>query len=70
MRHLARTAGEAGIDYCYLVHTPAQAGWASAVRADIPRGFSPTLRFLLVAGWQRPEPFPDLDRIYVDIRDL
>jgi hypothetical protein len=32
--------------------------------------FAPELRYLMLAGWNRPEPFPRLERIYVDVRDL
>lgn len=69
MRHIAHLAREQDIDFCHLAHIESQA-WVSAVRADLPRIFAPVLRYLMLAGWDRPEPFPRLERIYVDVRDL
>lgn len=69
MRHLAHLAREQDIDFCHLAHIESQT-WVSAVRAELPRMFAPVLRYLMLAGWDRPEPFPRLERIYVDVRDL
>jgi len=69
MRHMTHLAREHDIDYCHLAHIESQT-WVSAVRAEVPRMFAPELRYLMLAGWNRPEPFPRLERIYVDVRDL
>ena len=69
MRHVTDLARQQDIDYCHLPHIDTQT-WVSAVRAEVPRIFAPELRYLMLAGWDRSEPFPQLERIYVDVRDL
>jgi GNAT superfamily N-acetyltransferase len=69
IRHLAHLAREHDIDFCHLPHIESQT-WVSAVRAEVPRIFAPVLRYRMLASWDRREPFPRLERIYVDIRDL
>jgi GNAT superfamily N-acetyltransferase len=69
IRHLAHLAREQDIDFCHLPHIESQT-WVSAVRAEVPRMFAPVLRYRMLASWDRREPFPRLERIYVDIRDL
>ena len=69
-RHLAGVARAEGIDYLYIVHIDSQRPWVEAVRADLPRAFAPVIPYVLFAGWDREEPFPTLERVYVDIRDL
>ncbi len=67
--HVAATAREREIDYCYIIHDQRD-DWIEAVRGDLPQAFAPILPYNLWAGWPRAEPFPDLGRVYVDIRDL
>jgi GNAT superfamily N-acetyltransferase len=69
MRHVTDCARQHDIDYCHLAHIDSQT-WVAAVRAEVPKMFAPELRYLMLAGWDRPEPFPQLEKIYVDIRDL
>jgi GNAT superfamily N-acetyltransferase len=68
MRRVESEAVRQGIDYCYIIHQPG-AAWLSAVRADVPRLFAPTIRYRLLARTAEG-PLPEFDRIYVDIRDL
>ncbi|MFQ6044768.1 MAG: GNAT family N-acetyltransferase [Gemmatimonadales bacterium] len=68
MRSVEQDAGECGIDYCYIIHTRADP-WISALRADIPRMFSPVVQYRLLAMTTDGSPLRLL-RPYVDIRDL
>jgi len=68
VRFVSARAREAGIDYLYI---PWVAGdeWVGAVKADLPRLFSPEICYVFYCvGWAgQPR---QLRRIYVDIRDL
>jgi GNAT superfamily N-acetyltransferase len=69
VRHVAREARERGIDWCHVVHTGRDA-WVPAVRAELPRLFSPVLRYRLLARRFGRTPLARLDRLHVDVRDL
>jgi GNAT superfamily N-acetyltransferase len=65
-------AGEArarGVDYCYVIHDHRDA-WVPFVRAGLPKPFAPVLSYNLWARWPRADPFPELGRVYVDVRDI
>jgi hypothetical protein len=68
VRFVSARAREAGIDYLYI---PWVAGddWVEAVRADLPRLFSPQIRYLLFST-DKGRAWGELSRVYVDIRDL
>ena len=68
MRHIARQAIQHGIDYCYIPHYPHE-NWVKAIRADVPRLFSPRINYHLMIKSLDTE-IPELNRIYVDIRDI
>jgi GNAT superfamily N-acetyltransferase len=68
MRAVAGDALERGIDFCYLTHSAREA-WLPVVRSDIPRLFAPNIPYHLLAK-SRTNGVPDLDRIYIDVRDL
>jgi GNAT superfamily N-acetyltransferase len=68
MRSIANQALKQGIDYCYLPHDPRDA-WLPALRADVPRLFSPVIPYRLLIKRTAREA-PRLDRVYVDVRDL
>jgi len=68
VRFVSARAREAGIDYLYI---PWVAGdeWVGAVKADLPRLFSPRIRYVFYCTDWGGQP-SQLSRIYVDIRDL
>lgn len=68
MRHVAGEARARGVDYCYVVHGPSD-GWIHRLRADIPRCFSPLLRYRLWVDLPARLAGP-LHAVYVDVRDL
>lgn len=68
-RFVSAQGRKAGIDYCYIVHDERDA-WIGDVRADLPKAFAPILAYNFWSGWARREPFPELGRVYVDVRDL
>ncbi len=68
MRHVANQAREQGIEFCYLAHDPREP-WVDALRSDVPRLFSPVIPYRMLMRSRSGGP-PDLDRIYVDVRDL
>lgn len=68
MRTVEGEAVDSGIDYCYIIHQPEDA-WANALRSDVPRLFSPTIKYRRLARMADGSPVR-LERAYVDIRDL
>jgi len=68
-RQVAVEARTRGIDYCYVVHDRRDS-WVHFVRSGLPRPFAPLLSYNLWARWPRSEPFPELGRVYVDVRDI
>jgi GNAT superfamily N-acetyltransferase len=68
VRHVAREAREAGIDWCHVVHSNRDE-WLAAVCAELPRLFSPVLRYRLLARRFDGTPLR-LERLHVDVRDL
>ena len=68
MRNVEHEAVTSGIDYCYVIHQPADA-WVNALRADCPRLFSPTIAYRRLARIADGSPVR-FERAYVDIRDL
>jgi GNAT superfamily N-acetyltransferase len=69
VRHVAGEARRRGIDWCHLVHTGRDA-WVGALRADLPRLFSPVLRYRLLARRFGGAPLVQLRRLQVDVRDI
>jgi GNAT superfamily N-acetyltransferase len=68
VRAVSAEARARGVDWLYLPHVPGDA-WPEVVRAEVPSVFAPLVPYHLLAGWARG-PFPKLNRIYVDVRDL
>jgi GNAT superfamily N-acetyltransferase len=68
-RRVAAAARSQGIDYCYVVHHRLDT-WLPIVQSGLPKPFAPILPYNLWARWTRPEPFPELRRAYVDVRDI
>jgi hypothetical protein len=66
---VAAEARRRGIDWCHVVHTRRD-GWLRAVRADLPRLFSPVLRYRLLLRRFDGGPVRRLERLHVDVRDL
>ena len=69
VRHVAGEARDAGIEWLYLPWIAGDEPWAAALRQEVPRMFSPVLRYRLMVGRPLPAP-PVLARAYVDVRDL
>jgi hypothetical protein len=58
-----------GIDYLYLLHHGDEP-WIGAVRADVPRLFSPVVPYHIVGGaGDKTTPVP-ISRPYIDVRDV
>jgi len=68
LRHVARAAATAGIDYCYVIGQPDEPLLA-ALRTDLPAAFAPLLRYRLYCGTPEGD-FRPVPRVYVDIRDV
>ncbi|MBS1110876.1 MAG: hypothetical protein H6Q88_2868 [Anaeromyxobacteraceae bacterium] len=69
VRHAAVQARARGIDWCHVIHTP-RAGWVEAVRRELPRLFSPVVRYRLLLRRFDGAPVAPLARLHVDVRDV
>jgi hypothetical protein len=58
-----------GIEYLYLIHHGGES-WIEALRADVPKLFSPLVPYSVVGGaGDKTTPLP-IARPYVDVRDV
>jgi hypothetical protein len=58
-----------GIEYLYLIHHGGEA-WIEALRADVPKLFSPLVRYCVVGGAGDKATALPIRRPYVDVRDV
>ena len=66
---VAAQARAAGIDYCYIIHSPGQKKIVSELRSSFPAVIAPIVPFSVMARTLSGEPLR-IDAPYIDIRDM
>ena len=66
---VAAQARAAGIDYCYIIHSPGQQKIVAQLRESFPAAIAPIVPFSVMARTLSGEPLR-IDAPYIDIRDM